>query len=335
MFEVDFLPVGDKGNSGDAICARFTDPVTGNSRVIVVDAGYQDDGDALVAHVRKHYQTDTVDLAILTHPDGDHIGGMGTVVRELNVTELWLHNIGAHGGSPLPAAKAVDDLISVATSHGADVREPWSGAQRFNGAVTVIGPSKSYYEELVAEQVAEHRGLTKAATALREAARGLAGRVAGMLGTEIPFEAKEVNARNNSSMLVLLKLDGGTKLLTADAGVRALSVAWDYAESNGLAETPNLVQLPHHGSRRNCSSSWLDRLLGPTGQTEGVRNAFVSCVKNSDKHPSGKVVNAHKRRGCYVAATAGGSICHKSNDAPARVGWGPIAPLGPMVEEDD
>ena len=336
MFEVDFLPVGDNGDSGDAICARFTDPTTGGYRVIVVDAGYQDDGDALVAHIRQHYQTDTVDLTILTHPDGDHIPGKGTVVRELKVKELWLHNLGAHGGAALPAARAVNDLISVATRHGADVREAWSSAQRFDGAATVIGPSKTYYEELVAEQVAEHRGAAKSARALREAVRGVAGRVAGMLGAEIPFEAKEVNARNNSSTIVLLKLDGETKLLTADAGVPALSAAWGYAESKGLAETPGFVQLPHHGSRRNCSSSWLDRLLGSTGQTEGTRTAFASCVKDSDKHPSGKVVNAHKRRGCYVAATAGQqSICHKSDDAPPRLGWGPVTPLGPMVEEDD
>lgn len=335
MFEVDFLPVGDKGNSGDAICARFTDPETGASRVVVVDAGYQDDGDALVRHIREHYGTSSVDLAILTHPDEDHIGGMGRVVRELDVAELWLHDIGEHGGGSLPAAKAVKDLISVAQAKNTDVREAWAGANRIGGAITVLGPSKSYYEELVIEQVSgTHKGATGLSTLL-EAAKGLAGRAAALLGVEVPFEAKEVNARNNSSMIVLLRLDGETKLLTADAGVPALSTAWDHAERSGLADTPNFVQLAHHGSRRNCSSAWLDRLLGPVGQTEGTRTAFVSCVKDSEKQPSGKVVNAHKRRGCTVAPTAGQFICHPSPDAPQRAGWGPITPLGPMIEEDD
>lgn len=118
MFEIDFLPVGQAGKSGDAICMQFTRPDTGAKAVVVIDAGYKEDGEALVEHIKTHYGTTTVDLAILTHPDADHIGGMGEVVRNLYVTELWLHDIGAHGGASLPAAAAVDDLISVARDHG-------------------------------------------------------------------------------------------------------------------------------------------------------------------------------------------------------------------------
>jgi beta-lactamase superfamily II metal-dependent hydrolase len=333
MHEIDFLPVGDAGKSGDAICMRFTRPDTGTQAVIVIDAGYADDGGALVNHIKQYYGTVVVDLAILTHPDGDHIGGMGAVIRGLTVKQLWLHDIGARGGSSLPAAAAVNDLMKVAAERGTDVYEAWAGASEFGGGITILGPTKAYYERLVREQVDEKSTVAKASAALLEAARSIAERLAAALGVEIPFDAKDVNPRNNSSMIVLAKFGADTQLFTADAGVPALEAAWDHAESVGLAAKPTMVQIPHHGSRRNCSSAWLDRLLGPTGQIE-VRGAIVSCVAQSDKHPSGKVVNAHTRRGCSVVATAGKAICSHDGTG-SRPGWTPVAPLGPMIEEDD
>jgi beta-lactamase superfamily II metal-dependent hydrolase len=335
MLEIDFLPVGDCEDSGDAIAMRFTRPDTGGVAHVIVDAGFQDDGKALVDHVKKYYGTNQVDLAILTHPDGDHIGGMGKVVSCLDVSELWLHQIGAHGGSTLPAAKAVDDLIGVATENGTVVHEAWAGAQRFGGALTVLGPDKPYYDALVEEQLVERdqRFAAPISKSLLEAARGLFDRITDALDIEIPFAEKDVTARNNSSLICLLTLEGHHHLLTADAGVPALDRAWTYAESAGIAEVPVLVQIPHHGSRRNASSAWLTRLLGEPGQAE-CRSAFVSVVPESEKHPSGKVVNAYKRRGCKVVPTAG-SGKYYFQGTQLRAGWEPAEGLGPMVEEED
>jgi beta-lactamase superfamily II metal-dependent hydrolase len=336
MFEIDFLPVGDGQDSGDAIAMRFTRPDTGAYAHVVVDAGFQDDGDAIVAHMLKYYDTDTVDLAIVTHPDGDHIGGMGTVVRDLRVRELWLHNLGAHGGASLPAADAVSELIKVAQQRGTRVREPWAGAQRFGGALTILGPDTAYYDQLVAEQLeaVAQKVAIGGRGRLLEAARGLVDRLVTAMPVEIPFAAKAVNPRNNSSMITLVTVDDKRVLLTGDAGVPALERAWDHAEQLGRAETPTFVQIPHHGSRRNCSSAWLDRLLGPTGQTS-TRSAFVSVVAESDKHPSGKVLNAYTRRGCAVLPTAGSTKWHYTADAPPRHDFSLAQPLGPMDESDE
>ncbi|MEA2358254.1 MAG: hypothetical protein QOI62_1514 [Solirubrobacteraceae bacterium] len=333
MHEIDFLPVGDGQDSGDAIALRFVRPDTGGWAHVIVDAGFQDDGQALVAHVKAYYDTDEIDLAILTHPDGDHIGGMGEVVRGLNVNKLWLHDIGSHGGSSLPAAKAVDDLIAVATARGTQVYEVWAGAQAFGGALTILGPDGAYYNQLVVEQVEGPGAVAAAAKALVEAARGLFDRIATGLGLEVSFAEEEVTPRNNTSLITLLAVDGKRLLLTGDAGVPALERAWDFAEGVGLDAIPDFVQIPHHGSRRNASSAWLDRLLGSTGQPES-RTAFVSVVPNSEKHPSGKVINAYKRRGCEVVATAGKPICDH-NGTPTRAGWVKATPVGPMIEEDD
>jgi beta-lactamase superfamily II metal-dependent hydrolase len=333
VHEVDFLPVGDGKDSGDAIAFRFTSPETGEWVHVIVDAGFKDDGTALVDHVKKYFNTTSIDLAILTHPDGDHIGGMGEVIRGLNVKQLWLHNIGSHGGSELPAATAVSELIGVAGDQGTPVYEVWAGTQAFGGALTILGPDRAYYEQLVLEQISESAESKSLSAAIAEAARGLFERVGDALGIEVPFEAKHVNPRNNSSMITLLRLDGKSLLLTADAGVSALERAWALAEANSLAGPLSFVQIPHHGSRRNASSAWLNRLLGDPGQPES-RAAFVSVVSNSDKHPSGKVVNAYMRRGCRVVATAGSTKSH-SHGTQLRSGWSTAIPLQPMVEEDD
>lgn len=332
MYVADFLPVGDGQNSGDAIAMQFTNPETGTNAVAIIDGGFKDDGAALVEHARNHYDTSTVELAILTHPDGDHIGGMGEIIRGMNVKRLWLHDIGARSSSELPAAGAVDELVALAVEHGTIVEEPWAGVHAFGGALTILGPTQDYYEQLVKEQIAQGVPVLAKSASLREAAAGLFNRIAGALPIEVPFEAKDVTPRNNSSIITHLAVDRKNMLFTADAGVPALERAWHRAEQLGLASPPEMVQIPHHGSRRNASSAWLDRLLGSTGQSE-VRSAFISVVPDSEKHPSGRVVNAYKRRGCRVIPTAGKPVCY--GDWTGRPNWFPVEGLGPMAEEPD
>ena len=338
MYEVDFLPVGDGGRSGDAIAMRFTRPDTGGLAHVIVDAGFKDDGEALVEHVNAYYGTDKVDLAILTHPDGDHIGGMGEVVRGLQVGELWLHDLAGRGGDGLPAADAVADLLEVAVSAGTVVREAFAGASGFGGALTILGPTVDYYEQLVEAQLAASSAVVGGRTgSFGAAVRVLAQRFLDHLPLEVPFgDAGGTSPRNNTSMITLLQVDGQQILLTADAGIPALDRGLTWAEANGLSVfQPAFVQLPHHGSRHNASSKLLDRLLGSTGQLP-TRSAFVSVVEEAEKHPSPRVANGFMRRGYSVCATPGKTIC-QNHDAPSRPGWGPLPPLPPMDEtlEDD
>ena len=97
-YEIDFLPVGEGEKSGDAIAIRF-----GNlhgkreeQKVIVVDGGFKESGEELVEHIKKHYNTDTVDLVISTHPDSDHSSGLEIVLDKLKVNHLWMHKPWEH-----------------------------------------------------------------------------------------------------------------------------------------------------------------------------------------------------------------------------------------------
>lgn len=340
MYEVDALKVGNLDHA-DAMTARFTDPITGSVRHIIVDAGWQADGDRVVEMIREHYGApDVVDLVIVTHPDGDHIGGMATVLEELNVTELLIHRIDERGGSQLPAAKAVSDLVGLAHDRRTRVTEPTPGLQRFGHAVTILGPSDTYYDELVQDEVAEHLSKTvRKESALAEAARSLGDRFLSHLPLELPFsDWPGSNPRNNSSIITLLQLDGFRAVLTGDAGVPALEQALDYADQVGLpAFQPNLVKVPHHGSRRNGSSALLNRLLGPP-MANPVGNCYVSVANDTDpKHPSGRIMNAYANRGFlnFWTLGVGPSLLWQSSDLPQRSGYGPATPLPPFAEEDD
>jgi beta-lactamase superfamily II metal-dependent hydrolase len=334
LYEVDFLAVGEAGRHGDAIAIRFTRPDTGAYAHVVIDAGFDQNGRELVEHIQEHYDISAIDLAIVTHPDGDHIGGMGHVIRDLDVDDLWIHRLGNHGSAALAAADAVDDLIKVAEANGTAVHEPFAGRSAFGGALTILGPEEAWYDELVGEQLAEERRrASRSSPALLEAAR-LRGQkfLAELPGAEIPFgDAGGTNPRNNSSAITLLEVDGRRLLFTSDAGVPSLDRAWDWLEQNGGdTSPPPFVQLPHHGSRHNASSSLLNRLLGRTGQ-EQTRTAFVNVAPEAVKHPSPRVTNGFMRRGYKVHQTRGKSRCH-GHDAPNRPGWGPSTPMEPLDE---
>lgn len=333
MHEIDFLKVAGGEKSGDAIAMRFTRPDTDQLAHVVIDAGFKENGDELVALINKYYGVSAIELAILTHPDGDHIGGMGQVIRGLDVELLWLHDIGAHGGSSLPAAKAVKDLIGVAHAHSTEVRQPWAGAELFGGALRVLGPTKSYYKQLVTEQVLEHQGKTASrcsSPALLEAARSWGERFIASLPVEIPFDDDGgTNPRNNSSIITLIDLPDARALLTADAGVNALDAAWQQLDPTDRA-APTFIQMPHHGSRHNTSTDLLNTIVGPPAAAGSRGTAVVSVSKDAPKHPSPRVFNAFLNRGYNAQSTAEWSVCHRSADAPPRADYSPAAPLPPM-----
>ena len=90
FFEVDFLTAGES-QSGDAISLRYERD--GNTFVHVVDGGFQDDGPNVLDHLRKYYGGTAVSHVVLTHPDGDHAGGLRTVLEECSVASgggLWM-----------------------------------------------------------------------------------------------------------------------------------------------------------------------------------------------------------------------------------------------------
>jgi beta-lactamase superfamily II metal-dependent hydrolase len=329
VYEVDFLAVKPDGKSGDAIDARFSTP-TGSQAVIVIDGGFIDTGYDLVRHIRRWYGTNYVDLVINTHPDADHINGLTVVLEELSVGELLIHQPRQYGYTHAEVnPEAVDDLLDVARRRHVPVNEPFAGLQRFDGALTVLGPTPDYYKQLLQEQLAERSLAARVASFYRKALVR-SRRVLAALPPETLDNLGETTARNNTSVITQLAVDGRRLVFTGDAGIPALDNALDYAELSYMTSLPlTFFDVPHHGSHHNVGPAVLDRLLiGEDNVT-----AYVSASDTDPDHPSPKVTNALMRRGCSVYTTEDGGKWHHSADAPDR-GWSIAQPLPPLDESD-
>lgn len=351
MYEVDFWPVertGEIGSkSGDAITMRFTEESTGITRVVVIDAGYKFTGEQTIAKIAQWYQTDFIDLVISTHPDQDHINGLTTVLDQARVGELMVHNPHDHSAdaSDFSNIEVVDALIGLAEDKGVKVTEPFTGVSRFGGQLTVLGPTISYYEELVHQHLTEiETGVAKERMTASGGGPSVLHKALDYLERKLSFlpietlgEDGDSGPRNDSSAIVLLKVDGERMLFTGDAGITALHAAWDEYEARegSFPDTPlDFFQAPHHGSRRNLSPSLLNRIFGEPGVNPLAPTSFISSALNDEKHPSPKVTNALQRRGVDVFATESKAFLHKSSDIPMRDGYSTATAIGPLEEDD-
>jgi beta-lactamase superfamily II metal-dependent hydrolase len=324
-FEIDFIHVGDKGRSGDAIAFRFGELNASPRRqtVGVIDGGTKETGALLVEHLEKHYQTDRVDYVFSTHPDGDHASGLTVVLERMKVGNLMMHLPWNHAGgirnmleraysigrletALVRALSNVDELEKLASKKGIKIYEPFSDGLQFNdGVLRILGPDKGYYQQLLPD----FRDTPERSAPLRR-------------GPGIVDNAT-TSAENNSSVILHMSNNGLDSLFTADAGIPALTRAADVADIEGKnIRSLNFIQVPHHGSRRNVGPAILNRLMGST--------AFISvCKEGAPKHPSQSVINAFTRKGAKVYKTNGSTICHR-HDAPDR-GWVTLTPL-PILE---
>lgn len=343
-YEVDFLPVGEGGHGGDAIALRLGDLKNGGRTdqfVAIVDGGYTNNGHALVAHVKTHYGTDSVDVVVSTHLDRDHVRGLSVVLDELGVGQLWMHEPTAHEQEAVAAALSEshgdrkDELLAITASLqdsrsladkarelGIQIVSPFTGCSAFGGDFEVIGPTEDYYNELV-PQFREFRH-SDSVLGMVAAALEAEGKLHETLEHETLEEGARTEPENNSSVITLIRADGRAIILTGDAGADGLDRAADHLDASGFDwATLKAMQIPHHGSRKNVTPSILNRYLGEPVQPAGGRQAYASVPKNGlPLYPARRVTNAFHRRGCKVYKTAGGTK-RLYHDAPTREGFRP------------
>lgn len=354
-YEVDFLAVGDT-RPGDAIALRYgqLDGPPHEQTVVIIDGGYRNDGHALVEHIATHYGTDQVDYVISTHPDADHINGLRAVVEKMRVGTLlmhtpafhptfqWLNTAFAHEAKLTDyVAKSLSEssnLHDLAVGRGINVVEPFAGWASEDGLLRVLGPSTEYYEAVLQQMRGTKDTLLHGTMTAEQAREMVLKASAGPpifvtehedATTENLTEHSVVTPSNSSSVICMLEVAGHRLLFTGDAGQEALApVVGELRRSGALAKGLNLVQIPHHGSRKNVTPTLLNELLGPfTDDHRGT--AFVSVPhQNVDlQFPSKQVTNAFIRRGYRVIATAGSSKRHHRQAPPRGDSWSRAEPV--------
>lgn len=351
-YEVDVLGVGKESKSGDAIALRWGNLHGRRSEqnVVLIDGGFQESGDDVVTHIKSYYGTTSIDAVVSTHPDQDHVNGLHVVLDELTVNELWIHKPWQHNRGL--AEKFVDgrvtdesigrrlkesldsaaDLVAKAESKNIHIVEPFSGtALHHQGQFRVLGPSWQYYESLIPEFDGMPQAKATLAGLLPEIMESAARAIKGFTSTWGVDELDDedtTSAKNNSSAITLLAVEGRYLLFTGDAGITALTHAADELDEIKNDAELRLIQIPHHGSRRNVGPTILDRLVGmplAQGKQRSISAIASTAKKGEPKHPRKAVMNAFTHRGVRAVATRGRTICYW-HDAPRREGWSSVKP---------
>ena len=343
-YEIDVIGVGKESKSGDAIAVRWgnLDGSRNEQKVVLIDGGFQETGQDVVDHIKDHYGTTLVDAVVSTHPDQDHVNGLHVVLDELTVEELWIHKPWEHnqglaekfldgrvtdesiGRRLKESLDSASDLVAKAESKNIHLVEPFSGISLYNQEeFRVLGPTHQFYESLIPEFDGMPQAKATIATLLAEISGSVARamkRFTSKWGVDALDDEDTTSAKNNSSAITLLTVDGRYLLFTGDAGITALSHAADQLDTirNGVAL--RFIQIPHHGSRRNVGPAILNRLIGEPVKEGEKRNmsAVASTAKKGEpKHPRKAVMNAFTHRGVSAKATRGDTIRHH-HDAPKR-----------------
>ena len=356
-YEIDFLPVGEESKSGDAILFRYREDE--EYKVILIDGGHKEsDGvktsETILNHMRKHYYPAKADSdmvinhIICSHPDSDHVGGLQEIMEKCDVRTLWVNDPAKYiSESSLaeasnndsfskPDAETVENLIEIATKNGIEVKSPVQGESI--GPLIVASPSSQFYETLVKDGINREE---------RSVFKNLLGEVANLVTAfwdrDNLKEHPTTSVCNESSTVLFGELTDKQYriLLTADAGIKALSKAYEYLEDQHDFQSGPLVfvQIPHHGSRDNVNTETLNNLLGnkiSEGGDEKRGWAIASVAKKASDYPKKAVTNAFITRGYSCLSTAGGSVWHRRN-MPDRDGYVSVNPIqySQMVEAVD
>jgi beta-lactamase superfamily II metal-dependent hydrolase len=349
QYEIDYIPVGEGEKSGDAICLRYGNLAGQRSEqtVIVIDGGDKKAGEALVNHIKKYYKTDSVDYVLSTHPDGDHASGLCVVLESLKVSMLLMHRPWEHAADIKDAfsdgrwtarglgekieksLKHACELETIATRKGIKIVEPFQGIATQDGSIRFLGPSKEFYQEMLAHfrstpTAKVENGLIGA---ILQKAEEVVRTIEDKLDIDLLNDDDDTtSAENNTSTILLLTLGDHRILFTGDAGKTALLHAADHADSLSLSLTGlQFFDVPHHGSRRNLNSKILKRMNGST--------AFISASGENKKHPSKRVTNALQKHGARVFVNRKFALLHHNNGI--NRGWGSATAeqFHPQVEE--
>lgn len=303
-YEIRFFQVGNASKGGDAILIRLLDEYQ-KTTVIVVDGGYKETGEKIIAYL-KRLNISIIDLVINTHPDIDHISGLirlfeeqSLTIKKLIMNRPWRDsNITAdYFADSRITDKSVNKRMTEAFKYAYQLEQaaiskigenniihPVVGNNYFD-CLTILSPSKDLYRTKLLESdktptTLDDNGNTKTFV---KTMKKLVKYIKGFMS----WKDEDTTPINETSIVSLLCMPDKNYLLTADAGKNGIKEALDYKNSQyGLSHRIiNVLQLPHHGSRKNMTPELIQRI--------DAKEYIISCPPNGldSHHPSRRLVN--------------------------------------------
>lgn len=362
-YEVDYIAIGDKSKSGDAIGIRWgydLDKSNAEQFVMLIDGGHKCSAGDVVRHIKKYYYGDEdiekekaiVDLVINTHPHSDHLAGLPVIYEQLVIQELWMHRPWDHAGLPKwfddgrvtdksikeQLKDGLEDAYKLSKSYqkdtGLDTVEPFSGLTaklKYGVTLYVLGPTRSFYERLLPDfnsTPTNGTGVGKKRIILDPDENDVEAS-----NNDLTDEG-DTSAENQSSVVLVLKMQNEDLLMfTGDAGINSLQNAMDQFDKFALDISKlTLFHVPHHGSLQNMGKTIVKRIFGSPiepKQTKAVTARISVAAQPEYGHPSRRVINALLRVGCKVFETHGMSKQFHKGSALLHSGWSNVESLQP------
>ena len=345
-YEIDMIDVGN----ADAFLIHFF-VKEGWEYVVLIDGGNYEDGEKISQFIRDNYEQKYIDLAICTHCDKDHFGGIMYLLEQMrdetqervDISKIWIHDPALHvklgqvkwitkKQTLIVKARSVydlkggnlwdvlDDLID---KNKIKWSEPFSNPsnekQEANwlGVVSVIGPTVEYYTSLVPDFRND----------LQRKEGGYAYEEPDDIDITEPDETlnkrmdeavDDPSSHNRSSVMVLFKPSTFKKyLFTGDACRESFDKLLGTPLYNTLRHL-TWLKVPHHGSIHNLDSTLVQHLHPLT--------AYISTEKYNH-YLSRSVVTALKKIGADVFSTnVHGSMTHMHN-MPLHKGYSYTDPM--------
>lgn len=340
-FRIDFKYVGN----GDAIIV-WARELNVADYVFFVDGGNTGCGASVIEHYEKWikpwlYQNRKVGF-VNSHPHADHINGLLEIIDKLGnelsfgifndpvecittehkekIHKAYLNNEDPDITHLYNSFQQIDQLISLCAKYNITRYRALAGTDFLgNGSFLILSPTQDYYANLV--QHFSDIDFLKTKDFSLKSSKEVNELEEDLKPCAIVDEENEATPENLSSTVIQLTDSSGKKyILTSDAGVDS----FDYMEGETFkADNIQVVQLPHHGSRRNINTNWLSKfspsyfIVSAIGNQKHPRKAVINCIKRNIKNCN--VYSTHTNKGCL-------SITTNNTIFPVR-NWGPANPL--------
>lgn len=133
LIKVHFIDVGQ----GDSELIQTPD-----NHTMLIDTGTNASTTSLINYL-KSQKVSKIDFLILTHPHEDHIGGADAVIKDFNITTVYMPKV-------TTTTKTFEDVVNVMKAKGLKASQPAPGTSFNLGEAncTILGPIKSNSDDL-------------------------------------------------------------------------------------------------------------------------------------------------------------------------------------------